>query len=95
MAQHYSDERRATDPYALPDLEVFFRTATALAADDWRDADGDLLGEGWYYWFCFPGCMPDSEPCGPFATEAEALAEARAYMDYEPDYDDAGPRTGN
>jgi hypothetical protein len=34
--------------------------------------------EGWYYWFCFPGCMPDSDPIGPFTTEAEALADAQA-----------------
>ena len=37
----------------------------------------------WFYWFCFPGCLPDSEPCGPFATEAEALADAREGMDDE------------
>lgn len=35
------------------------------------------LLSGWYYWHCFPGCLPDSEPIGPFATEAEALADAR------------------
>lgn len=27
---------------------------------------------GWYYWYCQPGCLPDSDPIGPFATEAEA-----------------------
>jgi hypothetical protein len=32
---------------------------------------------GWYWWTCFPGCMPDSDPFGPFATEAEALADAQ------------------
>lgn len=32
---------------------------------------------GWYWWACFPGCLPDSEPIGPFATEAEAIADAR------------------
>lgn len=32
---------------------------------------------GWYYWYCFPGCLPDSMPTGPFATEADALADAR------------------
>ncbi len=32
---------------------------------------------GWFYWFCFPGCLPDSEPNGPYATEAEALAAAQ------------------
>lgn len=31
----------------------------------------------WYWWACFPGCLPDSEPSGPFDTEAEALADAR------------------
>lgn len=34
-------------------------------------------GEGWFYWFCFPGCLPDSDPIGPFDSEADALADAR------------------
>lgn len=33
--------------------------------------------KGWFYWFCLPGCLPDSEPMGPFETEAEALSDAR------------------
>lgn len=32
---------------------------------------------GWFYWYCFPGCLPDSSPFGPFETEAEAIADAR------------------
>ncbi len=32
---------------------------------------------GWYHWTCLPGCLPDSEPFGPFKTEAEALADSR------------------
>ena len=32
---------------------------------------------GWCYWYCFPGCMPDSDLIGPFDTFAEALADAR------------------
>jgi len=31
----------------------------------------------WYYWYCFPGCLPDSDPIGPFETESEALAAAQ------------------
>ena len=31
---------------------------------------------GWYWWACWPGCMPDGEPGGPFATLSEALADA-------------------
>jgi hypothetical protein len=33
---------------------------------------------GWYYWYCTPGCLPDSEGVyGPYKTEDEALADAR------------------
>ena len=32
---------------------------------------------GWYWWSCFPGCMPDSDAIGPFDSEAEALADVR------------------
>ena len=31
----------------------------------------------WWWWACFPGCMPDGEPFGPFETEAEAIANAQ------------------
>lgn len=33
---------------------------------------------GWFYWYCFPGCMPDSDPVGPYATPQEARAAAQA-----------------
>jgi hypothetical protein len=39
--------------------------------------DGLLTEPGWYWWACFPGCMPDGEPSGPFANEAEAIADAQ------------------
>lgn len=32
---------------------------------------------GWFYWYCFPGCLPDSEPMGPYASYQEALDSAR------------------
>lgn len=38
----------------------------------------ESYGPGWYWWSCFPGCLPDSEPNGPFETDAEALADAQA-----------------
>ena len=34
---------------------------------------------GWFYWFCFPGCMPDSDWVGPFDTRKEALADAQEF----------------
>jgi hypothetical protein len=39
--------------------------------------DEEQITGGWYWWSCFPGCLPDSEPMGPFQTEAEALADAQ------------------
>jgi len=41
---------------------------------------GTLIRTGqtaWFYWACIPGCLPDSEPMGPFDSETEALADAR------------------
>ncbi len=55
----------------------------------WRFLDGPrqpgndefAVAAGWYWWSCSPGCLPDSEPAGPFETEAKALADAREGMD--------------
>ena len=35
------------------------------------------LPKGWYWQSCFPGCLPDSDPVGPFKTESEAFSDAR------------------
>jgi hypothetical protein len=32
---------------------------------------------GWFYWSCFPGCLPDSDPAGPYASEQMAIDAAR------------------
>jgi hypothetical protein len=66
VSQHYSDPSRADDPRALPDVEV------------WYD-EGAKDFTGWFYWFCFPGCLPDSEPAGPFETREAALEDARRH----------------
>jgi len=85
MAQHYSDKTRAADPHALPDVETFYVTESESRANacvlaermaEGRLRDGDRAWQrGWYWQACFPGCLPDSEPFGPFETEAEALAD--------------------
>lgn len=81
MAQHYSDPKRASNPTALPDVETF-----ELTFENTKNfgAEGEPPGPGWYWWSCFPGCLPDGEPTGPFDTEAEALADAQSV------YDDGG-----
>lgn len=32
--------------------------------------------EGYYWWACYPGCLPDSDLNGPYATLDEAHADA-------------------
>ncbi len=31
---------------------------------------------GWQWWACFPGCLPDGEAVGPFNTAREAFYDA-------------------
>ncbi len=36
--------------------------------------------KGGYFWqVCLPGCLPDSDVFGPFASREEALEDARAF----------------
>lgn len=85
MAQFYSDPRREDHSFALPDCEVFYMPANEIRdyaasgnpENPWADGDGEPRGEGWYYWYCFPGCLPDSDPFGPFETEQEAMEHAQ------------------
>ena len=78
--QIYSDPARENDPYALPDVEVFEvdynLNGEKLSEYDQHKRPGSEV-IGWYWWSCFPGCLPDGEPNGPFTTEAEAIADAQ------------------
>lgn len=31
---------------------------------------------GWYWQACFPGCLPDGDPQGPFPTSEDAINDA-------------------
>ncbi len=79
MTQVYSDPTRESDPYALPDVEVFY--LDKHTAEHFFDGVGTDPIEanliGWYWWSCFPGCLPDGEANGPFATEQEATDDAQ------------------
>ena len=60
-------------------LDVFWVDAHtgSCASDPPQDA-------GWYWWACAPGCLPDGEACGPFATSREALLDAD---EWNPEFD--------
>ena len=85
MSQFYFEpDLFEIDPHQLPGGETFL-------IDDRGYLDGEpfvlphepgdvaygLAEPGWYWWACFPGCLPDGDPVGPFATEDEAIADAR------------------
>ena len=72
---------------SLPNAEAFEMTEEDIRGLDpednpYLDDDGDPM-PGWYAWTCFPGCMPDSSPSGPYGSAAEAIEGFRR------DHDDA------
>jgi hypothetical protein len=73
MGQVYSDPSRENDKYALPDVEVWY----AEEGEAGEDGDGEPMPAGWYWWSCFPGCLPDGDPMGPFDSEEEAIEDAQ------------------
>ena len=55
-------------------FEVFYDDADENLAGEPRnfDANGEPVRPGWYWWACFPGCLPDGEATGPFITSTHA-----------------------
>jgi hypothetical protein len=41
--------------------------------------------DAWWFWFCLPGCLPDSSVYGPYTTEEEAIEEARELVGEDED----------
>lgn len=80
MSYEYTDSAREDDDHALPDVEVFYADAGELEFEEQEEPSE----EGWYFWYCFPGCLPDSEASGPYASEEEALAAAREMAGFCP-----------
>lgn len=56
-----------------PDCEPYGSFETFYLAHKADEADYE---QGWYWWACFPGCIPDGDPMGPFATEEDAISDA-------------------
>ena len=60
------------DPYGS--FEVFWAEEGMT-----YEADGvwETSPPGWYWWACFPGCVPDGDPIGPFASSTAAYFDAK------------------
>ena len=84
MPYIYSDPTRETEEHALyPNVEVFFVSQLEV---NYNLANMDHANEytitqpGWYWWPCFPGRLQLTVVAvGPFASEAEATADAQDY----------------
>lgn len=68
----YSVKSREEEPTALPDAEVFY-----IGKNKMQDEEGAYLESGYYYWYCLPGCLPDSCPIGPFKTIQDTINACR------------------
>ena len=70
------------------DYEVFY-----VGVEEFEDPEPDTWMEdhaqqcpakglaGWYWWFCQPGCLPDSHPVGPYSTEHEATQDVEEELE--------------
>jgi len=66
---YHSFHNEDGEPYGS--FEVFWTDG-----DGEQDEDGSISGAGWYWFACFPGCLPDGEPCGPFGSSSQARSDA-------------------
>lgn len=85
---HEPQPARCADSFAgfhSNNVEVFWQSkadckrqaAEAEAAFCFHEAAAILeAGEGWYWWSCCPGCLPDGDPAGPFNSSGEAYRDA-------------------
>lgn len=60
----------------LENLEIFYENDPNILKE-WSEQNEEPPAPGYYFWFCFPGCLPDSEPIGPYETENEAYEAAK------------------
>jgi hypothetical protein len=45
------------------------------------DLNGNENGKAWFFWFCLPGFLPDSDVFGPYLSADEAMNEAESMFD--------------
>lgn len=77
MPYIHSDPAREYERHALPNVWI-----TRRDRSDGPDSEGEPVRAGWYYAYCFPGCMPDSDWYGPYRSYGAAV---KACRDEDPD----------
>jgi hypothetical protein len=61
--------------------EIFYVTIEEQtpATCFWNKDDNEPMGQGYFYWTCLPGCLPEGDPVGPFETSEDAYRDAVEY----------------
>ncbi len=88
------EEARVSDEYAgyhrfhaeetqdeYGSFEIFWHTGPHRN----DETDDNQMPAGWYWQACFPGCLPDGETNGPFASSRLALQDAD---EWHPEFDE-------
>ena len=67
-----------TNSIRFGNCEIFFVPLAEQTPNScfWHPDDDKPVGEGWFYWSCQPGCLPEGDPIGPFANQSEAYLDA-------------------
>ena len=77
MAYHQFTDPNTGESFGS--FETFFVEPSRVGVGNEMTIDGKAAGPGWYWWSCFPGYLPDSDPSGPFNTELAAIADAQDF----------------
>jgi hypothetical protein len=82
---HQFHTEETQQPYGS--FEVFFQGKYKGSAffPDLKDIQLNVGTNGWYWWSCFPGYLPEGDPVGPFATSQQAHQDAD---EWDPKYND-------
>ena len=62
--------------FAHPDGSPYGSCEVFFTCGSFDQDSQDAIAPGWYWQACYPGCLPDSEPVGPFQSEKECIADA-------------------
>jgi hypothetical protein len=71
MSTHHFTDTEGNEHWPV---EVFYHDGTPDVDDE------PAMEAGWYWWTCFPGCMPESDPHGPFDREDDAITDAEYWL---------------
>lgn len=89
----FRSEPTATDYVGDPptetygSFEIFWHDGAGEPGSARSDDEEDFEPQpaGWYWRAYFPGCVPDGEPSGPFASSRQALQDAD---EWHPEFDE-------